>query len=354
MRAELLSTFDRQALMADWTRLYARGAPNFFQSPPFIAQWLDAAGPDMAALRVSDERGAAIALAFVGLSQRGEARFAETGRRAFDRLYVEYADFLLDAAAVDAARDAGLDALIAGAPAAAEFVFRNARPALAEACARAASRNGLALRVLLTQPTFQVALRPGGGDAAQFSQSLRAKIRRSLRRYEERGAVSLTAATTGAERAEALKELVTLHKAAWTARGEPGAFELPELFAFHARLTRAAPEATDLLRFAVAGETVGVLYNFIARDRVYNYQSGFRFEADNQLAPGFTAHALAIDHYRKAGFQTYDLMAGEADYKRRLGREGETLTSLVIERRSVLQRAKSLARRFRRARMRQT
>jgi CelD/BcsL family acetyltransferase involved in cellulose biosynthesis len=335
MAAALQAAFDRDAALEAWSR-HADGG-NFFHSPLFIAAWLAAAGEGTRLLRTDE------ATAFIGVSGR-TAWFGETGRADFDRLYVEYQDFLLAPGAGAAARDVALDALIDAAPEISEFVFRNARPALADACRRAAARRGLDLRILRTQPTFQVDLK--AGDAA--SASLRAKIRRSIRRYEERGAVAIAAAASPEDRAGALRDLVALHEPYWRARGQPGAFADAGLRAFHERLINEAPEATELLCVTAGADTIGVLYNFIAGGRAYNYQSGFRLETDNQFAPGFTAHQLAIDHYRRRGFSVYDLMAGEADYKRRLGAEGETLTSLVIERRGAWQRMKSLARRLRR------
>jgi CelD/BcsL family acetyltransferase involved in cellulose biosynthesis len=338
MTGALEQSFDRGAALDACSRLYAQAAPNFFHAPPFLSAWLAAAGENVRLLRHAD------AIAFVGVRGR-EVWFGETANAAFDRLYVEYQDFLLAPGAGEAARDAALDALIDGAPEASTFVFRNARPALAAACRRAAERRGLIFRILRTQPTFQVAF----AETDHLSASLRAKIRRSIRRYEERGPVSLTPATSVEDRAAAFRELMALHEPYWRDRGEPGAFADPSLRAFHERLIVDAAGETDLLRVTAGAETIGVLYNFLAGGRAYNYQSGFRPEADNQFAPGFTAHALAIDHYRRRGFSVYDLMAGEADYKRRLAREGETLTSLVIERRGVLQQAKSLARWIRRA-----
>jgi CelD/BcsL family acetyltransferase involved in cellulose biosynthesis len=424
MRASRATQFDRAAALAEAAQLHAHGGGTFFQSPAFLRAWLEAAGEGVRLLRV-EENNAPVALAFVSASRGGisgrAARFGETGRPEFDRLYVEYQDFLLESPSkkthakpnysvtpersprvrplagprinaaehpgsvsrnspssalevqemdpgsplapgvtasntendfrAAAVRDAALDALVDGAPEASEFVFRNTRPAMTEACARAAARRGLEMRVLLTQPTFAVDL---AERETALSSSLRTKIRRSLKRYEERGPVRLTPAATADERASAFEELIALHEPYWKSRGEPGAFADPELRSFHERFIAAAPESVDLLRLTAGEETFGVLYNFIAGGRAYNYQSGLKAESDNQFAPGFTGHSLAIAHYRAKGFSAYDLMAGEADYKRRLAREGETLTSLVIERRSVLQRAKSLARRFRCAGTRQT
>jgi CelD/BcsL family acetyltransferase involved in cellulose biosynthesis len=337
MARALLPVADRAAALDAWTQRCAGGAATFFQSPPFIAAWLAAAGENV---RILDD-GAA--MAFIGVNG-AVAWFGETGRAGFDRLYVEYQDFLIAPGAGAAAREAALERLFAGAPEISEFVFRNARPALADAAMRVAARAGLEARVLRTQPTFAIDL----AAEPEISSSLRAKIRRSIRRYEERGPVTLAPATAPADRQAAFRELIALHDPYWRARGEAGAFADPDLFAFHQNFIAAAPEAADLLRLKAGEETVGVLYNFIAGGRAYNYQGGFRPESDNQFAPGFTAHWLAAARYRARGLSAYDLMAGDADYKRRLGREGETLTSLVIERRGVLQRAKSFVRRLRR------
>jgi CelD/BcsL family acetyltransferase involved in cellulose biosynthesis len=102
---------------------------------------------------------------------------------------------------------------------------------------------------------------------------------------------------------------------------------------FHGRLQERHASSVDLTRVSVGGETIGALYNFVSGDRVYNYQSGFRYESDNQLVPGFVTHLLAAERYREDGFAIYDMMGGEAEYKRRLGAEGETLKTVALTRR---------------------
>jgi CelD/BcsL family acetyltransferase involved in cellulose biosynthesis len=92
-------------------------------------------------------------------------------------------------------------------------------------------------------------------------------------------------------------------------------------------------------------QTIAVLYNLIHGARVMNYQSGFLYETDNRLAPGFVAHAIAAQHYSSARFNTYDLLAGDADYKQRLGKQETTLTSLVLERPTWRNRLRRLVRR---------
>lgn len=342
MRAALDLRFDAADLARAWAALYAQSEENFFLSPAWMTTWLGVAPPDVElhALRVFDDLNGLHALALIGVPPRRsflhprQARLHETGEEALDRIYVEYSDLLAPREAPDGVRDSALDCLFAELGSVDEFVFRNVRPALAEAIRRIAAARRLTVRTLLTQPTFamHLAAPPDGDVFSSFSASLRAKIRRSIRRYEERGPVELRPARDASERAVAWTELARLHAETWARRGEEGVFKNPELVRFHDRLIERHPTAIDLLRLTVGGETIGVLYNFRTANRAYNYQSGFRYEADNQLTPGLMAHALAAAHYRNEGVSTYDLMAGEADYKRRLGAETETLESLVVER----------------------
>ena len=46
----------------------------------------------------------------------------------------------------------------------------------------------------------------------------------------------------------------------------------------------------DILRITAGGHELGYLYNFVYRDRVSNYQSGFQFGPDGRYKPGLVAH----------------------------------------------------------------
>jgi CelD/BcsL family acetyltransferase involved in cellulose biosynthesis len=259
-----------------------------------------------------------------------ETWFQQTGEASLDSIYAEYVDFLCEE---NVTHDIRRDAVCAilNESGADSFVFCNLYRKMSAAVFSAAAVCGLSGRVLSNKQAYVCEL---GGDAfmTKLSKSLRTKISRSLRLYEERGPLSARVARTGAEKAAAWEKLRALHKDGWEARGEKSVFENNRLIEFHDRLARIAPEALHLFEVKAGAETIAVLYNFVHGDRVMNYQSGFKFEEDNRLAPGFVAHALAAQNYQDSGFAVYDLLAGEADYKSRLGRAGETLTSLVVER----------------------
>jgi len=347
MRVHVDILDDKKAFLEEWERIYAVSDAAFFLSPAWIetAMALAPASTAFSGVRIFDDLRGVYGLALVGtksapsLFRPHEARLNESGSEAFDRIYLEYNDFLLAKTASPEARLEAICAIIEAMPRADEFVFRNARPPLVAAVVAAAERAGLGWRTLLRQPTYAINLSQPVLDG--FSSALRAKIKRSMRRYEERGALRLDRPQSEEERAVAWTELMRLHAQTWQRRGMKGVFGAADFSAFHLRLIEEHPDKTDLLRLSAGDETIGILYNFTDQTRAYNYQSGFLYESNNQLAPGFVAHALAAEHYRERGLQLYDLMGGDADYKRRLGVEGETLHSIALVRDTVKTRLRA-------------
>lgn len=335
------------ALLDDWRALYGRANASFFLSPEWIAAWL---GGKPAHIEISIVRGVddgkTALLGIVGANSRRSppvagvraAHLHEFGVAALDSIYVEYNDFLV---AADAPADIRRDAIAAVAEAFRgddDIVFRNVRTPLVRAIAEAVDSARWKIVAANRQPTFEVdlgaAAAVGADYLASLSGSLGAQLRRSLRRYEERGPLSFRIAATPQEREQAWSDLVALHEEGWRRRGRGGVFANPEFAAFHRRLMTSAPAKVHLASVCCGKETIACLYNFVEGGRVLNYQSGFRFEDDNQLKPGFIAHSLAIGHYAAQGFSVYDLLAGDAPYKRRLAAERETLQTMVLERRS--------------------
>jgi CelD/BcsL family acetyltransferase involved in cellulose biosynthesis len=63
---------------------------------------------------------------------------------------------------------------------------------------------------------------------------------------------------------------------------------------------------------------------------VYMLQTGFSLESDNTKRPGYVSHCLAIVLNTGLGFEHYDFMCGEAEYKRTLGEESASLAWLRL------------------------
>lgn len=335
---------DVEAFLADWRQALALNpSASFFLSAAWRRAWLEGRPPGAEIYAVRGHEAGRLVLvgafgvtaprAFIGPRS---ARLSEFGIDAFDSIYVEDNDFLTAPDAPEDARERALAAIV-NATGAEEIVLRNSAPSLAAAASRAAEKLGWRLAVLRVQPVFAIDLAgaraKGDGAIHKTSSALKTKVNRAQRRYEERGPVVLRVARSEQERADIWQTLVDLHREGWARRGEAGSFANPAFAAFHERLQKIAPEATHLLEVRAAGEPIGCLYNFLHRGRVLNYQSGFRFEDDNQLTPGLLTHALAAQHYLEAGYDAYDLLAGDAEYKRRLAGATGQLSTIVLEKR---------------------
>ena len=171
-----------------------------------------------------------------------------------------------------------------------------------------------------------------------ISSNARAQLRRTMRRYEQRGPLSVRRAGHTAEALTMLRDLVALHATRWQRRGLPGAFADPRTLAFHQALIERGVDRdeVDLLRIDAGPRLVGLLYNLRRGSNVFAYQGGFDFgdaavqEASSQLKPGLVCHALAAEWYRGRGLQSYDFGAGDARYKRSLSSRADTMQWLTL------------------------
>ncbi|MEM8935113.1 MAG: GNAT family N-acetyltransferase [Pseudomonadota bacterium] len=343
---------------AHWRALFHRSSnANFFISPAWMSAWLAEGGgaAELWCIRY-ESAGQVELIGIFGAARIGaplisvqESRLHGLCDPALDAIYIEYNDFLI-ADQNNARRIEAIHAAINALSQCDQFVFQNITDVLAADIKAVASDLGLTVRELVRQPTYQCdlkTLRQGQTDlVSSLSKSLRHKVQRSQRLYEERGPLDFALAETTAARQTAFSRLIALHQAGWRRRGVDGAFSNPAFVAFHERLIRGAPEQTHLIEIRAGGETIGVLYNFIFGNRVSAYQSGFRFEDDNRLAPGYLSHALACEYYLAAGFDVYDFLGGDAEHKRRLGLVGPALSTVCVERRNPKMRLRSVGRKI--------
>jgi len=170
-----------------------------------------------------------------------------------------------------------------------------------------------------------------------LSPNTREQLRRSLRLYEKLGAVRAEVARDLPTAEEFFAEMCRMHQCTWEGRGQPGAFASARKLAFHRALIRSAfaDQAIQLVRVMAGEETIGILYNFVQTDKVYFYQSGFHYPPDKRLKPGLVTHVCAIQLCLEAGYMDYDLLAGEARYKKSLAKDSRPLAWVVFSRPSV-------------------
>jgi len=100
--------------------------------------------------------------------------------------------------------------------------------------------------------------------------------------------------------------------------------------------TRFSRGEVQLLRITVGEKTIGYLYNFVLKGRVYAYQNGFCYDADPVLKPGYVSHFLAIQHNLAGGAAVYDFLAGNMRYKQSLSDQSGEMQWIVIRREKLM------------------
>ena len=193
--------------------------------------------------------------------------------------------------------------------------------------------HGIAARVLelvaglqterITKTARYVDLSGLGGKP--FESTLTGKagthVRRNRREYEERlGQVEVRRAADLEEAQAFFSQMRALHLERWSGRDKPTSLAADVVVGFHRRLIEAlfAEGGVEMIRVGNAERAVGFLYNFVAGGKVFVFQTGFTYEPSSKWSPGLLTHALAIEHYRARGLREYDLLSGDALYKRTL------------------------------------
>jgi hypothetical protein len=162
----------------------------------------------------------------------------------------------------------------------------------------------------------------GGSCFGILAARVRTRVRHTLAAVARRfGAVTVTEPATLEEARSFFNELKDLHIKRWRDQPYGDAFDTPFFERFHHELVERgfAEGAVQLVRVRAGATTLGLLYNFVYQGRVSFYQSGINYAAaERGDSMGQLVHALVIDHNAQRGQAIYDMLAGEAQYKRAL------------------------------------
>jgi CelD/BcsL family acetyltransferase involved in cellulose biosynthesis len=347
IRFSVEPAIDPQAIEPVWRDLESRSDGSFFLSWHWIGTWLkeSACRPDLIIGRLGTS---VVALAFLVNRRLCRRRWLrsdsillhETGDRRTDSVFIEYNGILVDRRFGRAAAGRCLEFLVktksvgAGAPPW-EELFLGGVP---EDCHSLVQSSGLGLRVISARPTAAIDLatmrRNGWNSLDSISRNTRYQIRRSMRLYERRGILRLDEATDVSEAFRFFDHLKDLHQKHWLKRNKPGAFSNPFFERFHRSLiARALPAGNaEILRITAGGEPIGYLYNFLFRDWVGTYLSGFAYEDDPRLKPGLVSYHLCAERHLARGMRSLDFLAGDDRYKTSLGQPGKTMLWMSLQR----------------------
>lgn len=344
--AELIALRGCSGLERQWTAIDATRRGSVFQTWEWVGTWIDHLPLELQPqlLRVW-RHGDLVALGIFVPSRRMRhgvipsrvMSLHETGRFDEDCLTMEHNDLVAHAGYEVPARRVALDCLTR-ARRWNELAIGGADEAVATAWIEAARDRNLRLARAERRPFYCVDLRSlrgeGGEYLAALSGNTRYQVRRAMREYERQGELRLTPATTPDQALDYFERLRGLHQKYWAGRGQPGAFSRPFFERFHYAFIRRSFAAgrVQLLRVASGPHEIGYLYNLVHRGRVCSYQSGFAYRPDGGDKPGLVSHVLAVEHALAAGHDQYDLLAGEAQYKRSLATRQETMCWLALQR----------------------
>lgn len=180
-----------------------------------------------------------------------------------------------------------------------------------------------------------IAQLPPGRFETTLAGKVGSHIRRNTRLFEKQfGELVLATATTLDQAMHYFRDLSALHNARWQSKGQDGSFASKAVVRFHEHLIRRLwpKQAVDMVCVSGGTQVIGHLYNFTSENKVYVFQTGFVYGSDTRLSPGLLTHTLAVEHYRQCGFREYDLLAGDAPYKRALADRNRTLHWTVVYR----------------------
>lgn len=319
------------AFEAEWRGLAARAAAGFFLSWSWIGSWLDRLSEPPLLLRAADAGGTTLGLGLFAvrtvrrhLLRIRQLHLHQTGRPDFDRVSIEHNGLLLDPriaghegrlieALLRTRRELGWDELVLGG--------------VDQRLVEASARCGFAVETDRLQPHYVVDLDGTESWSSRLSSNARSQLERAARRAEAHGSLVLDVASSPDEASGFLHELERLHTARWLARGKQGGFATDEIWRFHHDLiARGQPLGeVELLRGRAGDAVLGYLYQFRRAGIVSAYQSGIAPADDNRDKPGLILHRMAIERAITMGDRRYDLLAGDARYKRSLGVRAGTL-----------------------------
>ena len=334
MRLELL---DPRAPEVEriWRELDEPNSRSFFTSWGWMENWLACLPPEylprLAVLR--DSHGKALTAFFLRDARLTRLRMVKsnalyfncTGNQRFDNLTIEYNGVV--------GREMSISQLIDHVPGNWDEMFLPALRSDAFHGLEEVVYRGYRVRIERTVPAHMVELARvrESGYIPLLGKKTRAHIRKSQR---EAGNVETEFATDVPSALSIYRDMVALHQAQWTARGEPGAFADPWFDRFHRRLIadRFAHGEIQLVRLRNQDGPLAALYSFIHHGRVLQYQSGRALVENENVKPGYLAHTAAIEHAAKAGHSLYDFMGGDVHYKECLATSSTSLVWCRVQR----------------------
>tara|TARA_Y100001949_G_scaffold113763_1_gene96698 strand:- start:784 stop:1872 length:1089 start_codon:yes stop_codon:yes gene_type:complete len=170
-----------------------------------------------------------------------------------------------------------------------------------------------------------------------LSRNSRNKMNRAIRDAETTFGQLSVKKYGKSETEEFLHRMGLLHKKQWMGSSLGSGFANKYFLEHHKTLCSDFFDNVDLVEVRAGDVLLGLSYNLIHNKHVYFYCSGINNDAKHgKLKPGYIMHILLMSYYGKIGFEFYDFMAGDSQYKRTLSSEEYKLYTLELYKNSIM------------------
>lgn len=340
-RSNFLIENDFAELRNIWLDIIKEQPHSYFHSWPWITHWLTKLPLDVEILLLKITIDNSVAVCLLGYNKETRHGFINsdsyylhyTGQEPFDHLTLEYNQILTRNPTPDL-----LQALLMALPRGWDELHL---PALDKSCfpANCLERLPAGHTVLTKQqrPSYFVDLSVLDEVVDSFlnllSKKTRSSIRQSMRGLSLLGQLHLIPSTTLEAALATYDDLVEMHQESWQNRGMLGAFSTSWFYDFHKDLikSRFAFGEIQLLRVVCGDDTLGCLYNMVHQGVVFHYQCGYNYKKFKKYSSGLVCHTLAIPYNAGLGHKTYDFLAGDSEYKRRLSTHANQMVWCIIQ-----------------------
>lgn len=321
------NSYTKEELKQRWTALYGKSQANFFLSWSWIGNWLNCLDNDFVVCEAKiDNETVGLGILIQKTVMRKffvrskQLHLHRTGNEKLDQTWIEYNDFLLAKGTEKAVRKSMVDHLIKSDKWDEIIIGASQKAALTPF-----HMANLSEQLVWHSHSYQVDLahlRETKTDyLSTLSKNTRYQINRSIRSYEKLGEIALSTATSPQEALRWFDEAAPFHINRWKNTKVGSGFTNPVFVKFHQDLISKNFDRAfvDLIKVTAGEHVICYLYNFIQGNEVKFYLSANNYdENDATYKPGLVSHYLAIKHYLNKGFDVYDFMAGESQYKRSL------------------------------------
>jgi|GEM_PF-225964 len=339
-----ISVADANKLEHMWNELYQQAKPNFFLSWSWIGVWF-AKIKCKTYLCTASIDGKIVGLAL--LTEKTSYKHAiipvkklflhKTGDSQEDQAWIEYNDFLLCEKHQNVVRLRMLDTICEKMQWDEFVVGASTQDTLAAFRLKDLKRNDT--WVNQSYRTDLASIRDRGLTYLEtLSKNTRYQINRSLRSYKKIGELNVEFADTAEQARAWFDDAGPLHIERWQETNVGSGYSNAFFVEFHHDIIKKsfAEGRIHLIKISAGDSVICYLYNFIDDKEVKFYLAATNFNHDDKtLKPGLVAHYLVIQEYLNKGFDIYDFMAGDSQYKRSLSSSSSQVALASFKRNSL-------------------